>query len=85
MPNVDGTELYRDAIKKIDRYEQSLRAIAGMWPEPGMCAELVPKWVGPNDGRMRADALWYAINAARKALGLPTHPKPAHWEKGDES
>ena len=63
-----------------DLYEKSLRSIASLWPDPGMCAELVPEWIGPNDGRMRADTLWYALNEARKALGLPTYPKPKHWE-----
>jgi hypothetical protein len=46
-----------------------------------MCAEFVPEWVGPNDGRMRAEALWYAVTYARKALGMPTHPEPEYWSK----
>ncbi len=63
------------------RYKKALEDIASMWPNPGMCAELVPKHVWPNDGRMRADTLWYALNAARTALGKPTYPRPEHWDK----
>jgi len=61
--------------------EKALRSIVSLWPDPGMCAELVPEWVGPNDGRMRADMLWTALNTAREALGLPTYPEPEHWKK----
>ncbi len=77
----------RDAIalqKKKDNAEvmcAALETIAALWPDPSMCAELVPEWVGPNDGRMRADILWFALNAARKALEMPTYPRPAHWDK----
>ncbi len=77
----------RDAIvlqKKKDRAEKmfaALQNIASLWPDPPNCAELVPEWVGPNDGRMRADALWFALNAAREALEMPTYPRPAHWDK----
>lgn len=77
----------RDAIalqKKKDRAENmfaALQNIASLWPDPPDCAELVPKWVGPNDGRMRADLLWFALNAAREALEMPTYPRPAHWDK----
>ena len=63
------------------RLEEALQSIANLWPDPDCCAELVPEWVGPNDGRMRADTLWYALNGARKALGLPEYPKPEHWSK----
>lgn len=78
---------HRDAIvlkQKKDRAEAmfaALEKIASLWPDPGMCGELVPEWVGPNDGRMRADTLWYALNAAREALEMPTYPRPAHWDK----
>ena len=78
---------HRDAIvlkRKKDRAEAmfaALEKIASLWPDPGMCGELVPKWVGPNDGRMRADKLWVALNAAREALEMPTYPRPAHWDK----
>jgi hypothetical protein len=61
--------------------EKALKFIASLWPDPDYCAELVPEWVGPNDGRMRADMLWYALNKAREALGLPTYPRPEHWDK----
>jgi hypothetical protein len=77
----------RDAIalgKKRENAEAmytALEKIAGLWPDPGMCAELVPEWVGPNDGRMRADTLWFALNAAREALGMPTYPRPEHWDR----
>jgi hypothetical protein len=60
-------------------YKQALQSIANLWPDPDCCAELVPEWVRPNDGRMRADTLWYALNGARKALGLPEYPEPEHW------
>ena len=62
-------------------YEKALRDIVSLYPEPGVCAELVPSYVGPNDGQMRASTLWYALNSARQALGLPTYPKPDHWSK----
>ena len=65
----------------IQELTKALQSIANLWPDPDCCAELVPKWVGPNDGRIRAEALWYAINGARKALGLPTHPEPEYWSK----
>ena len=71
-----------NANPKPDRHmENALRSIAALWPEPGMCAEIAPEWVGPNDGKMRADILFYALNTARKALGLPTYPEPDHWKK----
>ena len=72
-------------IPPIETREQALGkallSIARMWPDPGMCAELVPERVGPNDGRMRADTLFYALNTARHALGLSTYPEPPHWSK----
>lgn len=63
------------------KLEQALQSIANLWPDPDCCAELVPEWVMPNDGGMRADTLWYALNGARKALGLPEYPEPEHWSK----
>jgi hypothetical protein len=66
---------------RIEKLESALQSIAGMWPDPGMCAEIAPEYVGPNDGRMRADTLWYALNTARKALEMPTYPEPEHWHK----
>ena len=66
---------------KIQRLEKALQSIANLWPEPDCCAELVPEWVGENDGRMRAVTLWYALNSARKALGLAEYPRPEHWDK----
>lgn len=84
MSTVNGTQLYHDAIEKINAYRQALQYIAILWPDPDCCAELVPEWVGPNDGRMRADTLWYALNKAREALGLPTYPRPEHWDKKPE-
>ena len=66
--------------------EKALQSIASMWPDLGMCAELVPEWVTPNDGeRMRAEILWCSINEARKALNLPVHPVPKHWKKDTQS
>jgi hypothetical protein len=65
---------------KAEVMHAALEQIASLWPDPDCCGELVPKFVGPNDGRMRADALWYALNAAREALGKPTYPRPEHWD-----
>jgi len=59
-------------------FRKALETIASLWPDPGMCGPLVPEWVGPNDGRMRADTLWYALNTAREALGKPVYPRPTH-------
>jgi hypothetical protein len=70
-----------DGPTREETLEKALQFIARLWPDPGMCSELVPEWVGPNDGRMRADNLWYALNAAREALGLPQYPQPEHWSK----
>lgn len=78
VPEVDQ---YNDLVETCNTQEKALQSIVSLWPDLGMCAELVPEWVGPNDGRMRADTLWYALNEARKVLGLPTYPKPEHWEK----
>lgn len=66
------------AVAKIVR---PLEVIASLWPDPGMCAELAPEHIGPNDGRLRADLLFEALNTARAALGKPTYPQPAHWAK----
>ncbi len=62
MTMVDGTQLHHDAIEKINAYRQALQTIANLWPDPDCCAELVPEWVGPNDGRMRADTLWLFLS-----------------------
>jgi hypothetical protein len=64
-----------------EKLEKALQFIAHLWPDPDYCAELVPEWIGINAGRMRADVLWYALNKAREALGLPTYPRPEHWDK----
>src|SRR4051812_33712215 len=42
----------------LDEMRKALVAITHLWPDPGMCAEIAPEYVGPNDGRMRADLLW---------------------------
>ena len=64
-----------------EEMEAALKSIAALWPDPDCAAELVPEWVGPNDGRLRADTLFYALNTARKAINLPTYPEPEHWSK----
>lgn len=61
--------------------EKALRTIVSLWPDPDCSAELAPEFIGPNDGRIRADKLWFALNEARRALGLPTYPEPEHWNK----
>jgi hypothetical protein len=71
----------RGLENRIRTLETTLKQIATLWPDPSMCAELVPEWVGPNDGRIRAELLFYAVTHARKALGLPTHPEPEYWHK----
>jgi hypothetical protein len=70
-------------MSKVGGYKHALEIIAGMWPDPGMCAEIAPKYVGPNDGRLRADMLWSALNVARGALDLPTYPEPKHFKESE--
>ena len=60
----EGTELTTE-----EKYRWALESISGLWPEPPNCAEVAPQWVGPNDGRVRADLLKAALEIARKALG----------------
>lgn len=72
-------------LVKITEYNKALREIVSLWPDPDCAAELAPEFIGPNDGRMRADKLWYALNAARTVLGLPTYPEPEHWNKPKRS
>jgi len=80
----DPVHDWLNTSNRVGVLEEALRTIASLHPDPGMCAELVPEWVGPNEGRMRAETLWYALNTARKALGLPTYPEPEHWGKKDK-
>jgi hypothetical protein len=82
IPADDGLFVtYVDHSTEVEKLTKALQLVAFLWPDPGMCAEFVPEWVGPNDGRMRAEALWYAVTYARKALGMPTHPEPEYWHK----
>lgn len=62
---------YERVKEQCETYEKALTAIAALWPEPPHCAPIVAKWIGPNDGKMRAINLQAAINIARKALGKP--------------
>jgi hypothetical protein len=48
---------------------KALEAISSLWPQPPHCAEVAPEYIGPNDGRIRADLLKAALEIARKALG----------------
>jgi hypothetical protein len=50
------------------RLISALQGVSGLWPMPPHCAEINPKWVGPNDGKMRAILLEGAIEIARNAL-----------------
>ena len=65
---------------QLAEYRKALEYIAFIWPDPGMCGPLVPEYVGPNDGRIRADTLWFVLNKARQALGKPEYPRPKHWD-----
>jgi hypothetical protein len=73
MTTVDGTELYRDAIIKIRRYENALRNIADLWPMD-TTAKLNPEWLGENGGKSRAIIAEGAVTIARKALGIERMP-----------
>jgi hypothetical protein len=78
----DGARALKDKLALVlAKIQQPLAQIAALWPDPGMCAEVAPKFVGLNDGRMRADLLFAALNIARAALGLPTYPRPEHWQE----
>lgn len=54
--------------------ERVLNGIATMWPEPESCGDLSVN--GINDGKQRLITAHYAVNAARKALGMPLHKFP---------
>ena len=51
-----------------EKLRTALKQIATLWPEPGMCAEVNPEWVGENDGKQRAILLEAALNISRAAL-----------------
>lgn len=59
---------------RVIELEQILQGIATLWPEPNFCADLSVN--GVNDGRSRLITAHYAVNAARRALGLPLHKFP---------
>ena len=74
MPTVDGTQLYHDAIEKINRYRNALQNIAELWPIE-TTARIGPDYVsGVNDGRSRAIIAECAVTIARKALGIEKMP-----------
>jgi len=54
--------------------EKTLSYIANLWPEPESCGDLSVN--GINDGNARLITAHSAVNAARKALGLPLHKFP---------
>jgi hypothetical protein len=80
----EALQLKDRLVAALSKVQQALQLIARLWPDPGMCAEVVPEFVGQNDGRLRADLLWAALNAARAALNMPTYPPPDHWKKREE-
>jgi len=61
-------------VKHVPEYELALRYIATLWPEPESCGDLSIN--GINDGKARLITAHAAVNAARKAIGLPLHKFP---------
>ena len=52
-----------------ERYEQALKQISNLWPEPPNCADIMGVY-GVNDGKQRAILLDAAIKIARSALAV---------------
>ena len=74
MPTVDGTQLYHDAIEKIQAYEQALRSIANLWPIDTVAKVGPDSVTGVNTGKSRAIIAEGAVSIARKALGIEKMP-----------
>jgi hypothetical protein len=67
-------ESFERMTEQVQDYRETLRSIATMWPEPDSCGDLSVN--GVNDGKARLITAHSAVNAARKALGLPLHVFP---------